>query len=208
MAFDQLLFGLAASIALMLSLTLAWQFMRRRGYHRLTWAAASLALFLITFLLALEGLAALAEPYTPVVGALAPGLLAAGLLQATFRDRGWGASYTGFIIFFDIAMASSIVAQMRGLTTPLLLAIHIPSGVIIFLLPLITAAIRRTTATSSLIGLGGLLMGAAGIALAMLQAGVPLLPAPLLLDVIAPLFLAVIALFAAGILLTPEWGRV
>ena len=84
--------------------------------------------------------------------------------------------------------------------------VHFPGGLTIFILPIYMALTKRLAMTSLLVGVGGLLIGIGGLALASISMNVPILPASLVLQILAPLFLGMALLFAIGILALQSGG--
>lgn len=203
---DQIFFGLTALTSLVLAGTLLSRYHQRKHIHGLLWAIAAIVFFLAGLLLALGGLAVLGAPYVPVVAAFIPALFADGALFVAFKKKTYGTYYLAYVVIMIIVLAVTKAMNLAAIATPVLIAIHAPSGLIIFLLPLIMAFTKRASVSSSLVGLGGLLIGIGGVALATLGTSAPLLPAALVLGIIAPLLFLVALLFTLGILATPGWG--
>ena len=92
------------------------------------------------------------------------------------------------------------------MAAPYVMLVHFPGGLIIFILPIYMAVTKKLSITSLLVGVGGLLIGIGGLALASISMNVPILPASLVDDILAPLFLSMTLLFAIGILALLQSG--
>lgn len=204
--FDQVFFGLTAFASLVLAAALLWRYRRRKHIHGLLWAIAALVFFVAAALLALGGLGVLDEPYVPVAAAFIPAFFADGVLFAAFKKRTYGTYYLAYVVAMIVVLALSKALNLAAIASFVLIAIHAPSGLIIFLLPLIMVFTKRASMSGSLVGIGGLLIGIGGMALATLETRIPLLSAAFLLEIIAPLLFLVALLFTVGILATPGWG--
>ena len=203
--FDQVFFGLMSLTSLVLACALLWRYRQHRQVHVLFWSIAALVLFAAGILLAGGGLNVLGQPFVPVIAAVIPAFFADGVLFAIFKKRTYGVGYFAYAVLL-IALLSLSKALDLATATPLLIAIHAPSGLIIFILPMIAAFTKRTSMSGSLLGFGGLLIGIGGVALATLGTSAPILPAAIVLEIIAPFLFSVSLLFTLGILSTPGWG--
>ncbi len=202
--FDQILFGLTSAASLVAALIIVAKMTRSGGLHRALWTVSFALLAVLTAEVALYGLGVLSQPFVNPVSSLIPGLLAAGLLLA-WKER-VGYYYLGYVIAaFVVLLATTILFSVPPVAFAVF--VHIPSGLVIFLLPFYTALKRQTKWSSILVGFGGLLIGVGGLALATLTAGVPILPSDVVFELLAPIFFAMALLFALGLLVTPGWGR-
>ena len=204
--FDQVFFGLMALTSFVLACALLWRYPQRRQVHVVFWGIAAIVLFAAGLLLALGGLAVLGQPYVPVIAAIIPAFFAVGVLLTTFKRKTYGTCFFAYAVLMIALLSVSKALGITATATPVLIAIHAPSGVIIFILPLIAAFTKRTSMSGSLLGFGGLLIGIGGVALATLGTSAPILPAAIVLEIIAPLLFSVSLLFTLGILSTPGWG--
>jgi hypothetical protein len=204
--FDQVFFGLMALTSLVLACALTWRYPQRRQLHAVSWAVAAIVLCVAGLLLALKGLAVLSQPYVPVIAAVIPSSFAIGVLLATFKRRAYGICFFAYAVLMIALLSVSKVLGITAMATTVLIAIHAPSGIIIFVLPFWAAFTKRANMTGGLLGLGGLLIGVGGMALATLGTNAPILPASIVLAIIAPLLFSVSLLFTLGILSTPGWG--
>lgn len=201
--YDQVLFGLTSAISLIAAVVIIAWLPKSGRPQRALWAISFLILCVVAAAVALYGLGFLSQPFVNPVSSLIPGFLAAGLLWAWKRRVGsYYLPYT--ISAFVVLLAASLITSVP----PVLFAIfiHIPSGLVIFLLPLYAVFTRKAKWSGIMVGLGGLLIGIGGLALAALTAGVPILPADVVINLLAPIFFAMTLLFALGITATPSWG--
>ena len=202
--YDDILFGLTSGISFAVSLILLVRLAGPRRIEMAFWAASFAILFIVTAGVAINGLAFLSQPLVGPVASLMPGFLAAGLLWA-WRRRA-GSYYARYIIAtFAVLLAANLTSGAPVLLFVAL--VHVPSGLVVFLLPIYLVLTRKNRSSGILVGLGGLLIGVGGMALATLSAGVPLLPEDVVLTLLAPIFLAMSVLFGIGLLSTPGWGK-
>ncbi|MEM3614384.1 MAG: hypothetical protein QW158_04815 [Nitrososphaerales archaeon] len=202
---DQILFGFAAVVAFILSCSIVVAVLKNLCIHRVLWLLSFILLFVLTTLISLSGLDVISAPFVYLLASLIPSFLACGLIYATLGSR-WGKYYLTYtLLLFIVFTYASIVGGIPK--TPLILLLHVPSGFIIVILPFVAVVLRISELTALFVSIGGLLIGVGGVALATIQFGAPLLPQELVNMVFAPLFLIVTIMFAAGMLLTKNWGR-
>ncbi|MFO7172027.1 MAG: hypothetical protein DIU70_003530 [Bacillota bacterium] len=133
-----------------------------------------------------------------VVASLIPVALSLGLV--TEHAPSYGRAYTIFAVLGLIALAATRFAGPRPLAILTLILVHGIAGLIIFGLPLWLSFKGLAPGGFAWVGVGGGLIGIGGIALAFLKAGKPILPAEVILLILAPLLLLMTASFAAGFL--------
>ncbi|MEM4288283.1 MAG: hypothetical protein QXV97_05700 [Candidatus Caldarchaeum sp.] len=196
-----------------LSLTAVWgiifiayvlrAYVKTRSIQLILWAAAAAALLAVGSTLLLYGFEGLALPYTSIVGMFTPGLLAAGLISALIK-KNFGVYYAVYTI-----MIAGIYAATRavgwGFAIALLLAIHVPSGLLLIFLPAIAAF--RGIKPLALTSIGGLLISVAGVALATMAVGRPLLPVELVLQIATPIIFLSTLLITLGLIMGKTWIR-
>jgi len=201
--YNQVLFGLTAVVSFAAALVLAYLFASSRKISRLLWAVAFLVLGLSTALISIQGLGVLSKPIVAPLDSLIPGLIAAGLIMSRQSRLGYY-FLTYVVVIFCIIFALAL--RFGALAAPYVMLVHFPSGLVIFLLPIYLALTKKEAPSSLLVGLGGLLIGIAGFALASLSTSFQLLPASLVLNIVAPVFFTMTVLIALGLLITPSWG--
>lgn len=174
------------------------------GLQWALWGISFAILFFLAGGIALYGLGVISHPLVNPTASLMPGLLAAGLLWVWKRRL--GSYYLLYMIaVFVVLLAATILADAPPIV--FVIFVHVPSGLVIFVLPIYTTMTKKTNTSGLMVSAGGLLIGIAGLGLATLSAGVPILPSGVVLDLIAPVFLAMTILFVAGILATHGQGK-
>jgi hypothetical protein len=202
--FDEILFGLTSAISLAVSIIVGVRFAHSGGPHRAMWAASFAILFVVAAGVALNGLAFLSQTLVAPVSSLIPGFMAAGLLWTWKRPA--GSYYARYVIAaFVVLLAATLAASAS--TVYFVAFVHAPSGLIVFLLPFYLVLTKKNTWSALFVGIGGLLIGVGGMALATLSAGVPLLPSDLVTALLAPIFFAMTVFFGLGLLATPGWVK-
>jgi len=201
---DQVLYGVAAIVALISAYLIALSSIRSKDAYRLLWFFSFIFLFVLTALMSLKGLEIIGESYVPPLAAFIPGLLACGIIYAMFGQR-WAKYYLTYILLFFLLLVYASAVGGIPLTLPILL-IHVPSGIIIFAFPIVAVVLRKSDFTALFLSIGSLLIGIVGLALATIQFGNPLLSLDLLTKILAPLFLEITVFFSVGILTTKKWG--
>lgn len=200
---------LTGVVALVLALFLAQAYLKDKGIHHLLWAISFLVLFISGVLIILNDFEILEEAAVPVVAAFIPAFLAAGLVYVVFDDQPWGMYYTLYVIVMIGILAVvrlEVITGFDGLKTPILLAVHIPSGLIISFLPLYTSFVSKDTEiTAALFGIGGLLISFGGVLLAMANLDNPPLTLDEIFDILPLLLVIVGVFFFFGIILPKKW---
>jgi|GEM_PF-4816811 hypothetical protein len=175
-------------------------FMRTRSLQYVLWMGAIVALLVVASTLLLFDFAGLQLPYTTAVGMFIPGLFAAGILSAGFRSR-HGAYYALYVTVVTIAYL--ILKWAGGPYLLTLLAVHVPSSLIIITIP--SYAAGRGSKFLFLTSVGGALISVAGVALAALAAGFPIFPPTVVLSIAAPIIFSSAFLMTLGLMLTKGW---
>lgn len=148
-------------------------------------------------LLFILGFDVLDSPVVVIISTIIPLSLALGLAWeylASFRGP--------YLLFAIIGFAAVIVTRsfpMPGNLPVIVLAIvHGVAGLTIFLLPIIFALTGQAKAGFALVGVGGGLIGIAGLLLSFLKTGRPILSRETILKVLPGLFLLMTATYVAG----------
>jgi hypothetical protein len=199
-------------VAIILALFLLKEYMASRKPYHLAWAISFLVLFVSGVLIILLGWTdTLENPFVPPVAALIPAGLAIGLIYAVWPDTKYGLFYAiyAIVVIALLAVVRVVGEDLSGLSSPLIMGIHIPSGLIISFLPLYTSFISKYTEwTGAFFGIGGLLISFGGVLLAF--ATVPgmsaILPFDDILAILPILLLVVGVLFLLGIGLPKKWN--
>ncbi|BDG61694.1 hypothetical protein [Caldinitratiruptor microaerophilus] len=164
---------------------------------------ASFAVLLAAGLLLIGlGYGVLGNPLVVVVASLIPATLSLGLVTEFFPR--YEKPYAAFAIVGLLGIALTRVSGPSGLATLVLAVVHAVAGLLIVALPVLAGLTGRAPRGFLWVGLGGVLIGIGGIALAFLKAGLPILPASFIFSILAPLLLFMTACFAQGFLSTPR----
>jgi hypothetical protein len=173
---------------------------KKGAVQTLLWALAMLALLVVGATILLYDFAGLQLPHTSPTGMFVPGLLAAGVLAAAYRPR-WGIYYGVYVLLMTLVFIA--VRATGGPYTPALLTVHVPSGLIIIIVPAWMAV--RGLRSLALSSVGGVLIAIGGMALAALSGGRPILPLEVVLVVLTPIVFFSTFLITLGFLLTGRW---
>ena len=167
----------------------------------LAYTVAFGVLLVAALMLIILGFEALDSPVVVIVATVIPLSLALGLIWDHLP-----AYRLPFAIFAGIGLLAVALTRTLGLGTRLqtivLALVHGPAGLVIFLLPFIVAFNRQVRPAFALVGLGGGLIGSAGLLLFLLKTGRPLLSRQTILRIFPALLLVMTACFAAGF----RWG--
>ena len=148
-------------------------------------------------LLIILGFDVLDSPIVVIVSTIIPLAISLGLIWehlASFRT-----SYLVFAIAGFLAVLLTRTIPMRNkLPTIVIAIVHGIAGMTIFLLPSILAANGTMRPAFALVGLGGAMIGLAGMLLAFLKAGKPILPRETILKVLPSLLLLMTVCFVTG----------
>ena len=158
-------------------------------------------LLVAALMLFILGFEALDSPVVVIVATIIPLSLGLGLIWDHLPQLRLPFALFAGIGFLAVAITRSIKVPPLVQTIVLTL-VHGPAGLAIFLLPLFAALNGQARPAFALVGLGGALIGSAGLLLFFLRAGRPLLRRETLLRLFPALLLVMTACFAAGFL----WG--
>ncbi len=193
-------------VALIMAIFLFMDYFKNKKVFHLWWAISMLVLFLAGLLFVLTDYAILYDPLIPIVATIIPVGLAVGLLYAVMPDKPYGLYYTIYsIVLIIVQAAGRYITGLEAVALPSLLAVHIPSGLIIVFLPLMTAIKKDTEYTSIFFSLGGLAISLGGMLLAFVKINSPLLPLATILAILPILLLLVGVLYLLGIFLPTKW---
>ncbi|MHA1974484.1 MAG: hypothetical protein ACTSW1_15910 [Candidatus Hodarchaeales archaeon] len=195
-------------VALIVAIFLFKDYMlNKKPFHAL-WGISLLVLFVSGVLIILNGFEVLAEPLVPVVAALIPACLAVGIVFAVWPEEKYGLIFLVYALVVIVLLALAKLNILLGdLSSIILMAVHIPSGLIITLVPIWTALTKKTDMASIAFGLGGLFISLGGILLAFATVPTltPILTLTEIFGVLPLLLLIVGVLFVVGILYTSDW---
>ena len=202
--YDGVLFGLTSAAALFVSLIFGLGLAKSGGPHKALWAISFAILSVVAAGVALFGLPFLSQPLVGPVASLIPGFIAAGILWE--RNHPAGSYFARYVTAtFMVLCAATLIAS-----APVVLFVafvHLPSGVVVLLLPIYLVITKKKARSGILVGIGGLLIGVGGMGLATISVGAPILPEDLVLALLAPIFFAMTLAVGVGFLMTPGWGR-
>ena len=191
--FAETFLWIVAIIGIIWGFLLIIQYINTRKTHHLLWGS-SFAIMWIAFhqVIAAGDYSILLGPVMAAMLAFIPGLLAAGLLMVVFDNiKLIGKLYALFALimaiviallkfdpFYWISTAAAIDPAAELIPSFVVIALHVPSALVIVVLPLITMIKKETRWPAIFMTLGGLLFGAIGLAMSLV-----------VMDVFAPVLL-------------------
>ncbi len=221
----ELLLWITAIIGIIWGILLLFDYINTRKRHHLLWAA-SFSMTWIGFhqVISTGDFALLLDPFMSALLAFIPGLLAAGLLMAIFSEKKvLGNLYALFALLMAVAIGMAkfdpfmVLDPLPLVATSLVMVLHIPSGLIIIILPLYTTIKKETRWPALFMTIGGILFALVGVLLAIvttgiidaiaLETGVPAEWALFVLFGLFPIILVFAFLgFALGTLIPAKWN--
>lgn len=148
-------------------------------------------------LLIILGFDALDAPVVVIISTIIPLALSLGLVWEHYPAYGSGYSVFAAAGFGMVVLTRTIF--IRGRMPALVIAlVHGAAGLIIFLLPFVLTVQGAAKPYFALVGLGGALIGCAGLLLTFLKAGRPILPREAILKIFPALLFVMCACFVAG----------
>ena len=180
---------------------LVWRFYTRytktKKLHDIYYMLGFGVLLVSGLLLIFLGYGILASPFVLTVASLIPLGISLGLMNQFFKP--WKKAYAWFALagFLAIAVTSIAGLELKKLAVPLF---HGVAGLIIFVGPIKAFLDKQAPAGFWWVGVGGVLIGLGGIALAFLSAGSQLLffSQSFVMTILAPLLLLMALAFAFG----------
>jgi len=191
-------------VALVMAILLARDYMMNKKIFHTAWAVSFLVLFISGVLIILFDYDILAEPLVNVVVAFIPACLAIGLFYAVWDDKPYGLYYAIFtIIMVGILAVVKLLSDFADFSTPVLMALHIPSGLSIVGISPYTALMKETEMTSIFYSIGGFLISTGGVLLAISKTNVEVEE---LTFAVLPLLLVIVGVFfVLGMVLPTKW---
>lgn len=183
----------------LLAAYLCWTFYRRYSQHKAihnVYYLMGFAVLLISgLLLIFLGLGILASPYVLTVASLIPLGISMGLAEEHFPS--WKKAFKWFALIGFLAIAVTSVGGMLTLKKIAVPLFHGVAGLVIFLGPFLAKGAPKGFFW---VGIGGLLIGLGGIALAFLSAGSQLLffSPQFVMTILTPLLFLMTGAFALG----------
>jgi hypothetical protein len=181
---------------------LAWQFYTRyskaKALHDVYYMLGFVVLLVSGLLLIFGGWGLLASPLVLTVATLIPLGISMGLMNQFMPE--YKKAYSWFALVGLLAIAITSIGNMglKSIAVPLF---HGVAGLIIFLLPLSRCIKKVAPKGFGFVGIGGMLIGIGGIALAFYKAGKPLFgifTGEFILMILAPLLLLMALAFTFG----------
>jgi hypothetical protein len=205
--FSALILLVVGVVAIVLALFLLKEYLETKKIYHLSWAISFIVLFVSGVLIIFLGFEVLTEPLIPVVAALIPVCLAVGLFNVVWPEKQYWLFYTIYavvgILVLTVARMDIFLGEMK---TMILMAVHVPSGLSIVLIPLYTGFVTKDTEwTSVFFSIGGLLISFGGVLLAFLKLDMAILSQDQIFAILPLLLLIVGVFFVLGIGLPTKW---
>jgi hypothetical protein len=175
---------------------LVWRFWQRKEVYDWYYIMGFAVLFVSGVLLIFLGYDILGTPFVLTVASLIPLGISMGIAEQYFPT--WKKPFKWFATVGFLAIAITSFGGMDTLKKIAVPLFHSVAGLVIFLGPFFAA---RSARGFSWVGIGGLLIGIGGIALAFLSVGAPLLgifTAGLVFNILSLLLLLMTLAFAFG----------
>lgn len=179
---------------------LVWRFWKRWNWEKKPYAWYYILGFVVLFvsgvLLILLGYDILGTPFVLTVASLIPLGISMGIAEQYFPA--WKTYFKWFATLGFLAIAATSFGGLETLKKIAVPLFHSVAGLVIFLGPFFA---KKAAKGFFWVGIGGLLIGIGGIALAFLTAGKPLLgifTAELVFNILSPLLLLMVLAFAWG----------
>lgn len=183
----------------LLAAYLCWYFWRRynlhKALHNIYYLMGFAVLLVSGLLLIFLGLGILASPYVLTVASLIPLGISIGIVEEYYPA--WKKPFKWFATLGFLAIAVTSIGGMETLRKIAVPLFHGVSGLVIFLGPFFA---KRAPQGFFWVGIGGLLIGLGGIALAFISAGAQLLffSPQFVMMILTPLLLLMTGAYALG----------
>ena len=183
----------------LLAAYLCWYFWKRytlhKALHNVHYLMGFAVLLVSGLLLIFLGLGILSSPWVLTVASLIPLGISIGLVEEYFPS--WKKYYKWFATFGIIAIAITSLGGMDTLKKIAVPLFHGVAGLVIFIGPFIA---KRAPKGFFWVGIGGLLIGLGGIALAFISAGAQLLffSPEFVMTILTPLLFLMTGAFTLG----------
>jgi hypothetical protein len=185
---------------------LVWRLWQRKQVYDWYYIMGFAVLFVSGVLLIFMGYDILGTPFVLTVASLIPLGISMGIAEQYFPS--WKKIFKWFAALGFLAIAVTSFGGMETLKRVVVPLFHSVAGLVIFLGPFFAASssIQENNAAKGFqwVGIGGLLIGIGGIALAFLSVGRPLLgifTAELVFYILSPLLLLMTLAFARGVVM-------
>ncbi|MHA1718221.1 MAG: hypothetical protein ACTSWX_11105 [Promethearchaeota archaeon] len=196
--------------ALLFSVFMLLDFLKNKKMNHILWAIAFFVLFAAGVILVIgRNYELLLSWPVSVLGVFIPGGIAAGLFYSSVFDEEKSKKYgMAYLIFVGVGavliLLTKTITAWAGLAKWAVMLVHIPSGLIMMILPFLVYKKNTTEWTPLLASIGGAVMSLAGILLAMVISGVDAL-AGFVFGALPVLLLIVAVCLAFGFVLTKQW---
>jgi hypothetical protein len=183
----------------LLAAFLCWYFWKRynlhKALHNIYYLMGFAVLLVSGLLLIFLSLDILPSPWVLTVATLIPLGISIGLVEEYFPK--WKKIYKWFTVVGFLAIAIGSIGEIELLRKIAVPVFHGIAGLIIFLVPFFA---KKAPQGFFWVGIGGLLIGIGGIALAFLSAGKPLLffTEDVVMTILTPLLFLMTGAFALG----------
>ena len=193
--YDQIILLVTGLVALYLTWRFYTRYSKEKKLYDIYYMMGFLVLLVSGLILIWQGWGALEHPYVLTVATLIPLGISMGLMNQYFPK--WKKAYSWFALVGLLAIAYTSITghDLKRLAVPIF---HGVAGLIIFLGPFLVK--DKAPKGFWWVGIGGLLIGIGGIALAFLTSGAQLLffSEEVVLMILAPLLLLMTLAFAGG----------
>jgi hypothetical protein len=195
--FDRLALLATGLVAIYVISGLYRRYRGEKGLHDVYYLLGFVVLLVSGLLLIGLGWDILASPYVLTVATLIPLGLSLGLMNQFVPEYKKYYAWFALVGLLTIAVTSIGGMSLKKVAVPLF---HSVAGLIIFLLPFKLSLSREVPSGFWWVGIGGMLIGIGGIALAFLTSGTQLLffSQNVVLAILAPLLLLMTVAYALG----------
>ena len=197
--FDRIVLLLTGLAAVYLIWRFYGRYSKEKARYDIYYMLGFVVLFVSGVLLIFGGWELLASPYVLTVATLIPLGISMGLMHQFMPQ--YAKAYSWFSVVGLLAIAITSIGDMsfKSIAVPVF---HGIAGLIIFALPLYLCLVKKTAPKGfSMVGVGGLLIGIGGMALAFYKAGKPLFgifTGEFILMILAPLLLLMTLAYTWG----------
>jgi len=195
--FDQIVLLLTGLVAIYLTWRFYTRYKREKNLYDIFYMLGFIVLLVSGLLLIFLGWGILASPYVLTVASLIPLGISLGIVYEYYPQ--YKTLYTWFAVIGILAIAYTSISgsDLKKFAVPIF---HGIAGLFIFLGPIMAQVNGKAPKGFFWVGIGGLLIGIGGIALAFLTSGSQLLffSQDVVLTILAPLLLLMSLAFAWG----------
>ncbi|MEW5959509.1 MAG: hypothetical protein AB1801_17430 [Chloroflexota bacterium] len=195
--FDRIVLLLTGLVAAYVIWRFYTRYAREKSLYDVYYLLGFVVLLVSGVLLILFGYGILASPYVLTVATLIPLGISLGLMNQFYPEQKKIYAWFALIGFLAIAVTSIMGLPLKKVAVPLF---HGVAGLIIFGVPILSSMGHKTAKDFWWVGVGGVLIGLGGIALAFLSVGSQLLffSQQFVLTILAPLLLLMTLAFTWG----------